>query len=106
MSPAATFKALGDDARISLLNEIADRGPCRLGSVGKSLPFTRQGIRKHIQLLEEANLIKLEPSGREMRVNLDTDGLRACQDFLKEMEAVWAGRLSKLKAYVEGENQP
>lgn len=103
MSATAAFRALGDEVRLSILDDVALNSPCRLGEIGKGMNLTRQGIRKHLRVLEEAELIRLEPTGREMRVHLNSAGLKTCQDHLREVEQRWNNRLRSLKAYVEAE---
>ena len=59
------FKALADSARRSLLDQLhADNGQT-LGQLCKHLDMSRQAVTKHLNLLEEANLVVTLWRGRE-----------------------------------------
>ena len=59
------FKALADSARRSLLDRLhADNGQT-LGQLCKHLDMSRQAVTKHLNLLEEANLVVTLWRGRE-----------------------------------------
>jgi DNA-binding transcriptional ArsR family regulator len=59
------FKALADSARRSLLDRLhADNGQT-LGQLCKHLDMTRQAVTKHLNLLEDANLVVTRWRGRE-----------------------------------------
>src|ERR1700722_7861799 len=59
------FKALADASRRELLDRLrADKGQT-LGDLCARLAMTRQAVRKHLALLEAANLIATVRRGRE-----------------------------------------
>ena len=59
------FKALSDPARRELLDRLFTRNGQTLGDLCEGLAMTRQAVTKHLQLLEQANLIAIRWSGRE-----------------------------------------
>src|SRR5947207_5811217 len=59
------FKALADASRRQLLDRLhADNGQT-LGQLCQHLDMTRQAVTKHLNLLEEANLVVTMRRGRE-----------------------------------------
>ena len=59
------FKALADPARRELLDRLfADNGKT-LGDLCQGLDMSRQAVTKHLQLLEDANLLAVRWRGRE-----------------------------------------
>jgi DNA-binding transcriptional ArsR family regulator len=61
----AVFKALADKSRRQLLDSLHARNGQTLNDLCEQLDMTRQAVSKHLVLLEEANLIAVQWSGRE-----------------------------------------
>jgi DNA-binding transcriptional ArsR family regulator len=59
------FKALADGTRRDLLDLLFANNGQSLGELCKQMTMTRQAVTKHLQLLEEANLITIVWQGRE-----------------------------------------
>ena len=65
MAEEHVFKALADHHRRTLLDRLFEQDGQTLGELCAELPMTRYGVMKHLQLLEEANLITTRKVGRE-----------------------------------------
>ena len=61
----AVFKALADESRRKLLDELFKSNGQTLGELCEHLDMTRQAVSKHLQLLEAANLVAVVWRGRE-----------------------------------------
>jgi DNA-binding transcriptional ArsR family regulator len=61
----AVFKALADESRRRLLDQLHRNNGQTLTQLCQSLEMTRQGVTKHLALLEAANLIAVVWHGRE-----------------------------------------
>jgi DNA-binding transcriptional ArsR family regulator len=61
----AVFKALGDESRRRLLDELHESNGQTLGELCGHLDMTRQAVAKHLGLLEAANLVVIVWRGRE-----------------------------------------
>jgi DNA-binding transcriptional ArsR family regulator len=96
------FKALGDPLRLKIVARLSDGSTYTVGSLTKGLGITRQGARKQIAVLEAAKIVQLKPSGREVKVILDTKSLKKGRDFIAGLEQQWDKRLKRLKNMVEG----
>ncbi|RYG31212.1 ArsR family transcriptional regulator, partial [bacterium] len=59
MAVSEVFRALGDPVRLSMVQRLTRRGPWTLGTVSEGLGVTRQGARKHLQVLADAKLVAL-----------------------------------------------
>jgi DNA-binding transcriptional ArsR family regulator len=59
------FKALADPSRRALLDSLYARDGQTLGELTATLEMTRFGAMKHLQTLENANLITTRKIGRE-----------------------------------------
>ena len=65
MDEDTVFRALADVHRRALLDRLFDRNGQTLAELSFGLAMTRQGVTKHLALLEEANLIATVRQGRE-----------------------------------------
>src|SRR5258708_19588208 len=61
----AVFKALADESRRSLLDQLHKSSGQTLGELCSHLDMTRQAVTKHLLLLEAANLVYVVWRGRE-----------------------------------------
>lgn len=95
------FRALGDDVRLEIIRRLSSGHPHNLRTISSGFEISRQGVRKHLQVLEEANIVILQPRGRETSVLLDRKALVCARDFIAELERCWDNRLENLRDYVE-----
>ena len=100
---APVFAALGDPTRLELVARLADRRAHSITSLGDGLPLTRQAVRKHLYVLEDAGIVVGERSGREHRFRIRQDSLAPAQQYLKRVAAQWDDAALRLKAFVEGD---
>jgi len=61
----AVFKALADESRRKLLDQLHKSSGQTLGELCEHLDMTRQAVAKHLLLLEAANLVAVVWRGRE-----------------------------------------
>ena len=61
----AVFKALADESRRKLLDQLHKSNGQTLGELCEHLDMTRQAVTKHLVLLEQANLVATVRRGRE-----------------------------------------
>jgi DNA-binding transcriptional ArsR family regulator len=65
MSMDAVFKALADKSRRRLLDSLQKENGQTLGELCVGLAMSRQAVSKHLDILEEANLVATQKQGRE-----------------------------------------
>lgn len=100
------FRALGDPIRLEIVQRLSREDRWTINSLSDGFDLTRQGVRRHIQVLADANLIRLEPKGREVFVELDTQGITEAKAFIAEIERQWDRRLEALRRFVEEAEEP
>jgi DNA-binding transcriptional ArsR family regulator len=61
------WAALGDPMRLRLLDLLLERGEATASALASELPITRQGIAKHLVVLERVDLVRARRVGRETR---------------------------------------
>lgn len=101
MIEAAVYKALGDPIRLEIVVRLSATSTSTVGELSANLGISRQGARKQLQVLANANVVHLTPRGRQTDVTLDTKTLRIARSFISQLERQWDSRLEALKNYVE-----
>ena len=101
MALAEVFRALGDPVRLEMVQRLVKEESCTISAVSEGLGITRQGARKHLQVLVSARIVPLEPKGRDVYVLLAPERLDEARAFIAELEAKWDSRLDALKKFVE-----
>jgi DNA-binding transcriptional ArsR family regulator len=100
---APVFAALADPMRRSLLVNLAENSPRTATQLAEEYPITRQGILKHLNILEEAGLVAVHQKGREKRYSLTPEPLTELEQWIKDLESLWDKRLLRLKTLLENE---
>ena len=76
----AVFKALADPTRRKLLDKLYTAGGLTQGQLEEGLGMTRFGVAKHLRILEEANLVITQRSGRQKLHYLNAVPIRRIHD--------------------------
>lgn len=101
--PASVFAALGDTTRLQLISRLGDGRPRSIRQLGEGLELSRQGVTKHLRVLETAGLVTSSRVGREHRFRYAPESIDAARDYLDQVSAEWDEALGRLKAFVEFE---
>jgi DNA-binding transcriptional ArsR family regulator len=97
------FTALADPLRRDLVTNLAENSPRTATQLAAEYPITRQGILKHLHILEDAGLVAVYQQGREKRYTLTPAPLSELDQWIKGVGAKWDARLLRLKLFVESE---
>jgi DNA-binding transcriptional ArsR family regulator len=97
------FAALADPVRRGLLINLAEHSPRTATQLAKDYPITRQGILKHLTILESAGLVAVHQLGREKRYTLKPEPLGELDQWIDNISAKWDERLLRLKTMLEQE---
>jgi DNA-binding transcriptional ArsR family regulator len=101
MPVAEVFKALGEPTRLKMVERLSHKGPHTITSLCEDLTITRQGARKHLQILADSHIITLSQDGRKTNVELDPHTLEKGKKFIIDLERQWEKRLEALRDFVE-----
>ena len=93
--------ALGEPVRLELVERLAEGGPMTLTRLITGLPLTRQGVRRHVQVLEEAEVVFLSKQGREQIATLNLGALLESRAWMEGLARQWETRLERLRSIVE-----
>ena len=103
MTDATIFAALADPVRRDLVLNLAENSPRTATQLAADYPITRQGILKHLHILEGAGLVAVHQQGREKRYTLTPAPLSELDQWIKDIGAKWDERLLRLKTFLETE---
>ena len=101
MTEARVFKALGDPVRLRIVQRLSRVPHQTISTLSEDLGLTRQGARRQIQVLVDAQILRLQPVGRETRVTLDVSTLETAREWIATLEQQWDERLLALKRVTE-----
>lgn len=93
-----TFAALSDSTRREILTRLGD-GPASLGQLAQPFGMTLTGVKKHVQVLEDAGLVTTEKVGRTRQCRLGTDRLDDAMTWITIYQKLWERRLDGLELY-------
>jgi DNA-binding transcriptional ArsR family regulator len=96
-----TFGAIADPTRRQILGQLA-RGPASISELAEPFGMTLTGMKKHVQILEEARLVVTEKVGRTRTCRLGPERLDEVFDWIGFYRNQWDRRLDGLEAYFEG----
>ncbi len=99
------FAALADTTRRKLLNTLAQNSPKTATQLSHEFPMTRQGIVKHLDLLASAGLVQARVQGREKHYSFAPEPLDSVSAWIEVIGEQWEGRLGRLKALVESDEE-
>ena len=99
--PACVFSALGDATRLALISRLADGRPRSITQLTGGLNLTRQGVSKHLRVLEQAGVVTSRRVGRESRFMFTPEPILDARGYLDRVSDQWDDALSRLRAFVE-----
>ncbi|WP_259780344.1 ArsR/SmtB family transcription factor [Aestuariispira ectoiniformans] len=98
---AGIFSALGDPTRLGLVASLLKEDEQTLSSLADTSPLTRQGLTRHLQVLEDAGVVESTRVGRERLFRLSPEPFRDMQDYLAQVSQRWDEALLRLQSFVE-----
>ncbi len=98
------FQALGDVTRRAMLERLSS-GPMSVSRLAEPFNMSLAAVMQHLQILEDADLVKTEKSGRVRSCRIDTAGLDSATKWLGERRPQWDRKLDRLAAFLAEEEE-
>ena len=95
------WAALGDPMRLRVLDLLIEHGEATASGLASQLPITRQGVAKHLGVLELVELVQAQRIGRETRYAVRDARLAEAQQQMARLAARWDERLAAIKHIAE-----
>ncbi|MGD0627957.1 MAG: metalloregulator ArsR/SmtB family transcription factor [Terracidiphilus sp.] len=93
------FQALGDATRRAMLERLTDR-PMSVSLLAEPLDMSLAAVVQHLQVLEEAGLVKTEKLGRVRTCWIESAGLDLAAQWLKARRPEWERKLDRLGEFL------
>jgi DNA-binding transcriptional ArsR family regulator len=94
---AGALRALGDDTRREILEQLAAR-PRAVSEIAHGLKVTRPAVSQHLKVLKDAGLVRDHVEGARRIYRIDPDGLASVRAWLDQH---WARAFVAFADYVE-----
>jgi DNA-binding transcriptional ArsR family regulator len=101
LDAAPIFAALGDETRLGLVARLSAGERLSIMRLTEGTDVTRQAVTRHLEVLEDAGLVRGIRRGRERLWQLDPKRIELARRSLKEISRWWDKKLAALKAKVE-----
>lgn len=92
------FAALADPTRVEIVMRLS-RGPASVSELAAPYEMSLRGILKHVQVLEEAGLVRTVKDGRVRHCELDPRGLGEAARWLDQARERWERRIDRIERY-------
>jgi DNA-binding transcriptional ArsR family regulator len=90
-----TFAALADPTRRGVLERLG-RAPASISELAEPFEISLTGMKKHVQVLEDAGLVSTAKVGRTRVCDLGPQGLDAAEDWMDAYRRMLNQRLDRL----------
>ena len=96
------FRAIADPTRREILHALVVASVALpITDISAQFDISRQGITKHIKILEDADLVKIKKSGREKIIYPNPKTLKTVSEWLKFYENFWDDKLKDLVNFLD-----
>lgn len=89
------FQAIDDPTRRSILALIASQN-MSAGAIASNFDVARPTISKHIQILNECELIESNQQGREIFYQIKIEKMKEIDNWLEQFRKIWENRFNQL----------
>ncbi len=89
------FQAIADPTRRAILTLIAVQA-LTPNAMAEKFDMSRQAVSKHIKVLQECELIKPKPSGREIYYHLNPQKMQEIDQWIEPFRQMWEDRFDQL----------
>ncbi len=93
------FHALSDPTRRSVLERLG-RGPATVTELAEPFGVSLTAIKKHLQVLEDAELVVTEKIGRSRHCRLGSERMDSALSWITFYQRLWEHRLDGLDSYL------
>lgn len=92
----SVFVAIADPSRRQILEWLDTEDSVTATALTHRLPMSRQGVSKHLAVLEAAQLVSASKAGRETHFRAQPEALDAATQWIAERQRAWDARLDRL----------
>jgi DNA-binding transcriptional ArsR family regulator len=97
-----TFAALADPTRLEIVTRLS-RGVASVSELAEPFDMSLRAVLKHIEVLEDAGIVRTMKAGRVRRCELDRKPIEHVSRWIEQVGRRWERRLDRLEDYVRSE---
>ena len=97
---AAVFSALGEPTRLQIV-ELLATGSSPVGAIAERLAIRQPQTSKHLKVLAEAGLVRVQPRARQRIYHLQSEPFDRMARWIDSFERLWDVRLDALGDYLQ-----
>jgi DNA-binding transcriptional ArsR family regulator len=97
MSYGATLEILADPTRRTIVERLR-RGPATVQAIADHLPVSRPAVSKHLKLMLEAGVVRMETNGTRHFYEID---LKKIEEVRRYLDSFWDTALQRFKEKAE-----
>lgn len=95
------FSAIADPTRRALLDILAG-GRRSAGDLAAKFPkLTQPAVSRHLKVLREAGLVKVEVAAQQRIYEVEPEGLMELYAWVAKYQAMWPSALDSLERYLD-----
>ena len=96
------FKAIADPVRREIFHMLVlTTVALPINHISEKFDISRQGLTKHIKLLEGAGLVDIEKHGREQLCKANLEPLRDISSWIRVYDKFWNDKLESLDRFLD-----
>jgi DNA-binding transcriptional ArsR family regulator len=97
------FQAIADPTRRSIINLLSQQS-LNLNSVAENFDTSRPAISRHMRILIECDLVRINKIGRERHCEVRFDTLKEVSQWIDQYRVFWSGKLDALDKHLSQGN--
>ena len=102
---ARTFAALSDPTRLSVVEELMQRGELPAGALVAHAGMTAPAVSRHLKVLREAGVITQRAEGTKRMYSVAPAAVKAISDWTLSHRSFWEGGLDRLDAFLAADEE-
>lgn len=100
------FKSIADPTRREIFHLlIVASTALSISQISDYFDISRQGITKHLKVLQQAGLLEITAKGRERYCMANAGPLREIRDWVAFYEQFWDDKLDRLNQYLKNKSK-
>jgi DNA-binding transcriptional ArsR family regulator len=96
-----TFAALGDPTRRAILEQLSHLGSATVSDLAEPFDITLTGLKKHLGVLEEVELVTTEKIGRSRHCRLGPRRLEGAGQWIAGYQRMAEARFDRLGQFLD-----
>jgi DNA-binding transcriptional ArsR family regulator len=96
-----TFEAVAEPARRQILDLLIE-GPRPVGDLVAETGLSQPNTSRHLRILREAGLVRVNPRGQQRLYDLRPEGLAELERWLGPYRRMWRDGLDALERHLDG----